>query len=79
VIARAKSILAGLERTEREKPAAKVIEELPLFAAATPPDPPPSKSDRLRETLESVNPDDLTPKEALETLYRLKSIARDRD
>ena len=79
VIARAKSILAGLERTEREKPAAKLIEELPLFAAATPPDPPPSKSDRLRETLEVVNPDDLTPKEALETLYRLKSIARDRD
>ncbi|MGC1577557.1 MAG: DNA mismatch repair protein MutS [Beijerinckiaceae bacterium] len=79
VIARAKSILAGLERTEREKPAAKLIEELPLFAAATPPDPPPSKSDRLRETLEAVNPDDLTPKEALETLYRLKSIARDRD
>src|SRR5580700_1973437 len=79
VIARAKSILAGLERTEREKPAARLIEELPLFAAATPPDPPPSKSDRLREVLEAVNPDDLTPKEALETLYRLKSTARDRD
>jgi hypothetical protein len=29
--------------------------------------------------LETVNPDDLTPKEALETLYRLRSIARDPD
>ncbi|MBV8447808.1 MAG: DNA mismatch repair protein MutS, partial [Hyphomicrobiales bacterium] len=72
VIARAKSILAGLERTEREKPAAKLIEELPLFAAATlTPDPPPHPDHRLREELERVNPDELTPKEALEALYRL--------
>ncbi|MBV9738973.1 MAG: DNA mismatch repair protein MutS [Hyphomicrobiales bacterium] len=77
VIARAKSILAGLERTEREKPAAKLIEELPLFAAATPADPPPPERDRIRETLEAVHPDELTPKEALEILYRLKAIARD--
>ncbi|MBV9053774.1 MAG: DNA mismatch repair protein MutS, partial [Hyphomicrobiales bacterium] len=80
VIARAKSILAGLERTEREKPAAKLIEELPLFAAATlPPDPPPRADPRLREELERVNPDELTPKEALEALYRLKMIARPSD
>ena len=80
VIARAKSILAGLERTEREKPAAKLIEELPLFAAATlPPDPPPRADHRLREELERVNPDELTPKEALEALYRLKMIARPSD
>jgi len=80
VIARAKSILAGLERTEREKPAAKLIEELPLFAAATlTPDPPPHPDHRLREELERVNPDELTPKEALEALYRLKMIARPSD
>ncbi|MBV9519493.1 MAG: DNA mismatch repair protein MutS [Hyphomicrobiales bacterium] len=80
VIARAKSILAGLERTEREKPAAKLIEELPLFAAAAaPPDPPVRGGDRLREALGGVNPDELTPKEALEALYRLKAIACDSD
>ncbi|MBV9568030.1 MAG: DNA mismatch repair protein MutS [Hyphomicrobiales bacterium] len=79
VIARAKSILAGLERTEREKPAAKLIEELPLFAAAAPPEKPARGADRLREALEGVDPDELTPKEALEALYRLKTIARASD
>jgi len=78
VIARSKAILAGLERTEREKPAAKLIEELPLFAAAAaagapPAEPVPEAKDELREALAAVNPDELTPREALETLYRLKA------
>jgi DNA mismatch repair protein MutS len=77
VIARAKSILASLERSEREKPAAKLIEELPLFAATAPAAPAPEKHDRLREALTAVNPDELSPREALEALYRLKTLARD--
>ncbi|MFI5016141.1 MAG: DNA mismatch repair protein MutS [Hyphomicrobiales bacterium] len=77
VIARAKAILAGLERTEREKPAAKLIEELPLFAAASaaaPAEPRPERRDELREALAGINPDELTPREALEALYRLKAV-----
>lgn len=79
VITRAKTILAGLERTEREKPAAKLIEELPLFAAATrseapPPDPEPAVPDAVREALTAIHPDELTPREALEALYRLKGL-----
>jgi len=30
--------------------------------------------DALRETLQGVNPDELTPREALELLYRLKKL-----
>jgi DNA mismatch repair protein MutS len=30
--------------------------------------------DALRETLQAINPDDLTPREALELLYRLKKL-----
>ncbi|SEE92661.1 DNA mismatch repair protein MutS [Rhizobiales bacterium GAS191] len=80
VIARSKAILAGLERTEREKPAARLIEELPLFAAAAAPQPaarePPAEAhDALREALAGVNPDELTPREALDVLYRLKAAA----
>jgi len=80
VIARARTILAGLERTEREKPAAKLIEELPLFAAAAarepapPPPAEPAAPDPLREALEVLHPDELTPREALDALYRLKAI-----
>jgi DNA mismatch repair protein MutS len=83
VITRAKAILAGLERTEREKPAAKLIEELPLFAAANldpsaSSEPETDAPDKLREALAAINPDELTPREALEALYRLKSVESDK-
>jgi DNA mismatch repair protein MutS len=32
------------------------------------------QTDALRETLQGVNPDELTPREALELLYRLKKL-----
>jgi DNA mismatch repair protein MutS len=32
------------------------------------------ETDALRDALQAVNPDDLTPREALELLYRLKKI-----
>src|SRR5690606_12867546 len=35
---------------------------------------PESKVDALREALQGVNPDDLSPREALELLYRLKKL-----
>ena len=49
VIARAKTILAELERTEREHPRRALIDDLPLFAAAARAEPPPAEpaADRL--------------------------------
>jgi len=44
-----------------------------LFLAAATPDPEPA-ADALRDALQPVNPDDLTPREALELLYRLKKL-----
>ena len=44
---------------------------LPLFAAAPPPEPAP---DPLRAALEALDPDTLTPREALERLYELKRL-----
>ncbi|MFE1602441.1 DNA mismatch repair protein MutS [Methylobacterium sp. ID0610] len=82
VIARAKVILADLEKGDgrsRRAPAA----ELPLFAALPPvPEPlqavppPAPKPDALRDLLDGLDPDGLTPREALDALYRLKA-ARD--
>jgi DNA mismatch repair protein MutS len=36
--------------------------------------PPAAKPDALGEALAAINPDELTPKEALEALYRLKGL-----
>jgi DNA mismatch repair protein MutS len=47
------------------------LDDLPLFAAAEP-EPTP---DPLLQALESVDPDSLTPREALEALYKLKHLA----
>jgi DNA mismatch repair protein MutS len=43
--------------------------ELPLFSAAAHP-----QSDALREALRAINPDELTPKAALESLYTLRRL-----
>jgi DNA mismatch repair protein MutS len=80
VIGRAKQILTELERSDRERPKQALIDDLPLFAAARPaPGPKPAPQapppDRLREALAAIDPDDLTPKQALEALYALKSRA----
>ncbi len=77
VIARARAILSELEKTEREKPVAALIDDLPLFAASlrTAPAAVAPGPDPLREALAAVNPDELTPREALEVLYRLKGAA----
>ena len=32
------------------------------------------EADELRDALQSINPDELTPREALELLYRLKKL-----
>ena len=47
-----------------------------LFAAAraAPEADVPVAADEARQLLDSVNPDELTPREALELLYRLKRL-----
>ncbi|WP_052763692.1 DNA mismatch repair protein MutS [Microvirga massiliensis] len=74
VVERARVILSELERTERERPARNLVEDLPLFAAAARPAPEAPAPDRLQEALADLDPDALTPREALEALYRLKAI-----
>jgi DNA mismatch repair protein MutS len=75
VIERAKVVLAKLEQEDRAAP--KGFEDLPLFAV-------PSKpaqgmqhpaEDPLVAVLAALNPDDLSPREAMEALYRLKEQA----
>ncbi|HYC97237.1 DNA mismatch repair protein MutS [Brevundimonas sp.] len=69
VVSRAREVL---DRLEGEKSAAVSLDDLPLFAMAEPPAPPPSSA--LKDALSAIEPDELSPREALEALYRLKAI-----
>ena len=76
VIERAKLVLAQLEAEDRISPARKLIDDLPLFAAARPAAPPaPADSARnaLIEALAALHPDEMSPRDALEALYALKA------
>jgi len=48
------------------------LDDLPLFAAAAEPEHGP---DPLTAALGEIDPDSLTPREALDALYRLKRLA----
>ena len=76
VVARAKDVLTRLEDADRKNPASQLIDDLPLFQVAIRREERtqagPSKTD---ERLKTINPDDLTPREALEALYELKKLS----
>ena len=78
VIARAKAVLAKLEAQDRGQTARALADDLPLFAvpsrAAAEPAPP-SAAEQLAEAVKALHPDEMSPREALEALYRLKSLA----
>jgi DNA mismatch repair protein MutS len=72
VLRRAEGLLAALEQRGPLTAGA----ELPLFAAAgsaAPAPPVAVEPDPLREALAAIDPDRLSPREALESLYRLKA------
>ncbi len=73
VIERAGEVLHALEQTEQHKAAQNLIDDLPLFSAARPEAARPAAArspveDMLREAL----PDHMSPREALDFVYRLK-------
>jgi DNA mismatch repair protein MutS len=72
VIKRARVLLAELEASERQAPVQKLIDDLPLFASLAAPSAP--VADPLREAVEALDPDALTPREALEALYDLRRL-----
>ncbi len=72
VIARAEEVLATLEKGEQSGVLARLADDLPLFATTVAP-PPPGPSP-LEDALGAVNPDELSPREALDLVYRLKRL-----
>ncbi|WP_131115009.1 DNA mismatch repair protein MutS [Lichenihabitans psoromatis] len=78
-VERARVLLAELEASQRAAPVARMIDDLPLFALLDRPAPTQTahRPDLLREALDAIDPDDLTPRAALEALYTLKRMRRD--
>ncbi|MGZ8351468.1 MAG: DNA mismatch repair protein MutS, partial [Allosphingosinicella sp.] len=75
VLARAKAVLAKLEAGRAATGGiAAGLDDLPLFAAAMTEEAAP---DPLRSALAEALPDSLTPREALELVYRLKRLAEE--
>jgi DNA mismatch repair protein MutS len=76
VIARAREVLKALEDgREGHKPMA-AIDDLPLFTQNAKP---PPAADPVREAVKAVDPDSLTPKAALDLVYRLRGQLSERD
>ena len=72
VIARAKEVLARLEAGKaRTGGLAADLSELPLFATPIHHNP----ADALRERIADIEPDQLSPREALDILYEIKGLA----
>ncbi|MGZ8373061.1 MAG: hypothetical protein ACXW3G_10030, partial [Rhodoplanes sp.] len=72
---------AELEAQDRISLAQRLIDDLPLFAAARSPTPaqaPDPAIDAALTALASLNPDEMSPKQALEALYAHKQAARKR-
>ena len=75
-IARAKVVLAKLEAGRAKTGGlAAGLDDLPLFAAAAAAAPEP-ESDPLTEAIDGIDVDALSPREALDQLYRLKALRR---
>mgnify|MGYP000241640261 CR=1 FL=1 len=75
VVARARSVLAKLEAgRDATGGLAAGLDDLPLFAAARPE----PAADPLTLALDAIEPDSLSPREALDALYALKRLAAER-
>lgn len=78
VVNRARNVLHQLEQGEMAGKANKLIDDLPLFsitaAQAEAQQAAPCAPSALAQALGALNPDSLSPREALEALYRLKAM-----
>jgi len=73
VVARAETILKTLEQNEQSSTILKLTDDLPLFSHL-PDTGGLSKTSAVEHAVQAVLPDELTPREALEFLYKLKAM-----
>ena len=79
VVSRARVVLDALEKGEREGAGKQkaIVDDLPLFSMAPPPQPAPlQKPSVLEDRLKAIHPDELSPREALQLIYELKEASQ---
>ncbi|MBN8522094.1 MAG: DNA mismatch repair protein MutS [Alphaproteobacteria bacterium] len=76
VVSRAEAVLALLQSQGKTGQIAKMAQDLPLFSSA--PSPLASPVSPAEEKLKAINPDQLSPREALDLIYDLKSLTEKR-
>lgn len=76
VIARAEEVLAALEKSGEAGAIVKLADDLPLFRMGAAPAPMAKPSPAL-DALKALDVDALSPRDALEALYRLKGMLKD--
>jgi len=80
-VARAEEVLRMLEQGEQAGALGRLADDLPLFSAAV--ERPTSGGagkrgpSEIEQALAGINPDELSPKDALEALYRLRRLLKD--
>ncbi len=74
VITRAEQILEILEKGEQSSALSRLAEDLPLFSAAPPGPVAAQGPSPIEEALAALHPDEMTPRQAIEALYRLKAL-----
>ncbi|MBI1621874.1 DNA mismatch repair protein MutS [Aquamicrobium zhengzhouense] len=76
VVERAREVLRQLEEGETSGKAERLVDDLPLFSVAAKREATaPKANDALVEAIATLQPDDMTPREAIDALYRLKELA----
>jgi DNA mismatch repair protein MutS len=75
VTVRAEEVLSVLEKGEQGGALARLADDLPLFSAARRHVEPPPRESAAEALLRDTRPDELTPREALDLIYRLRALA----
>lgn len=79
VVERARAVLRQLEEGETSGKASRLVDDLPLFSVAAKREAPKPQADAaLTDAVVALQPDEMTPREALEALYRLKGLVKPR-
>lgn len=79
VVERARAVLRQLEEGETSGKAARLVDDLPLFSVAAKREAPKPQADAaLTDAVVALQPDEMTPREALDALYRLKGLLKPR-
>jgi DNA mismatch repair protein MutS len=76
VLTRAGEVLKALEKADGRPKPADLADDMPLFRATKGlSEPERGQASALEQAVSALNPDAMTPKEALEALYRLKALS----